>query len=284
MTFFDQKQEVIDVTLTQFGKELFSRGAFRPAFYQFFDDGILYDSKYADIEEIQNETETRILKNTPRLKTPHLTFSVNERYSIEEKEIESGERGRFETLRRFAAPDIQDRILLYPLASQEISNQNIAKFDILSLEAPIEEVISLSSTEKGIQKNTPTLRMAPKYRLLEERKDLLPKENQTMITKEDFVDLVSEEIVFSDNSKLIVDTQNIVIDVEELNCFDGPGNFYLNIYEVSNSESGNTERVIRKIDSMEMAEKFFKFRKDKEIEKYKMKEAHEKNYEKRGKN
>ena len=46
MEFFDSKQEVIDVRLTQFGKRLLARGQFKPAFYQFFDDDILYNSEF----------------------------------------------------------------------------------------------------------------------------------------------------------------------------------------------------------------------------------------------
>ena len=120
MSFFDQKQEVMDVKLTQFGKELLSRGVFRPVYYQFFDDNILYDASYANIVETQNDAEGRILNETPRLKTIHLTFPVEERYSIEEKKIELGEMDRFRVLRRYAAPDIQERILLYPMATQEV--------------------------------------------------------------------------------------------------------------------------------------------------------------------
>ena len=40
MEFFDSKQEVIDIRLTQFGKNLLARGFFKPVYYQFFDDDI----------------------------------------------------------------------------------------------------------------------------------------------------------------------------------------------------------------------------------------------------
>ena len=35
MEFFDQKEEVIDVQLTQFGKHLLSKGRFKPEYYAF---------------------------------------------------------------------------------------------------------------------------------------------------------------------------------------------------------------------------------------------------------
>ena len=283
MSFFDQKQEVMDVKLTQFGKESLARGVFRPAYYQFFDDNILYDASYANIIETQNDAETRILNETPRLKTIHLTFPVQERYSIEEKKIESGEIDRFRVLRRHAAPDIQERILLYPMATQEVQNQNIAKFDVLALEAPIVSVRQPQMSEAGIQKNVPIIKMQPKYRLIEDRNNILQASDQPLQTKEDFIDLMSEEIVFSDNSKLITKPQDIVIDIEELNCFDGLGNFYLNIYEVSKNDASQ-EKVFKKLDSMDAVNVFFNIKKDKEIEKYTKLDPESRNHHKRGDN
>ncbi len=43
MTFFNKKEEVIEIELTQYGKYLLSKGKFRPVFYAFSDDEILYD-------------------------------------------------------------------------------------------------------------------------------------------------------------------------------------------------------------------------------------------------
>ena len=56
MEFFDKKEDVIDLQLTQFGRHMLSKGKFKPVFYSFFDDNILYNSSKADIEEVQNES------------------------------------------------------------------------------------------------------------------------------------------------------------------------------------------------------------------------------------
>ena len=58
MSFFDKKQDVLDVKLTQFGKNLLARGAFKPVYYRFFDDDVLYNADAADIEETQNTGST----------------------------------------------------------------------------------------------------------------------------------------------------------------------------------------------------------------------------------
>jgi len=69
MQFFDDKEEVMDVILTPYGKYLLSQGRLDPTYYAFYDDDILYDSEWAAItSEVQNDIETRIQDNTPRTK------------------------------------------------------------------------------------------------------------------------------------------------------------------------------------------------------------------------
>jgi len=64
MEFFNKKEEVLEVTLTQKGKELFAQGMFRPYYYSFHDNDIAYDNS---TNELQNEIVPRI-KETPTLK------------------------------------------------------------------------------------------------------------------------------------------------------------------------------------------------------------------------
>tara|TARA_Y100000593_G_scaffold93121_1_gene186852 strand:- start:330 stop:1721 length:1392 start_codon:yes stop_codon:yes gene_type:complete len=71
MEFFNRKEEVIDIQITQYGKHLLSKGKFRPTFYAFFDDDILYDMGFAASgSELQKEIEDRI-KSTPRMKAQY---------------------------------------------------------------------------------------------------------------------------------------------------------------------------------------------------------------------
>ena len=76
-TFFNKKEDVIDLKLTRYGRHLLSMGKFKPEYYAFFDDDILYDSQYGGTPavsgsvqkpEVQNLIAARI-KETPRIKT-----------------------------------------------------------------------------------------------------------------------------------------------------------------------------------------------------------------------
>jgi len=72
MSFFNKKEEVLQIKLTQYGKHLLSKGKFNPTYYAFFDDSVLYDTEWASYEEHQNEAEERIQDNTPSLKVQHI--------------------------------------------------------------------------------------------------------------------------------------------------------------------------------------------------------------------
>ena len=71
MTFFNPKEEVLDIQLTQYGKRLLSKGTMRPVYYAFFDEGVIYDLKHAGLEESKNDVEARIQEETPWLKPRH---------------------------------------------------------------------------------------------------------------------------------------------------------------------------------------------------------------------
>lgn len=86
MLFLDKKEEVLDIKLTQFGKYKLSVGEFKPAYYAFFDDDILYDPDYAEVSGSQNSTEPRIQEETPRLQAQH-TFEGRETTVLKGNEI-----------------------------------------------------------------------------------------------------------------------------------------------------------------------------------------------------
>ena len=67
MEFFDKKEEVIEIRLTQFGKRMYADGKFSPKFYAFFDNDIIYDSSWAALSEAPHSASIRI-KDAPRMK------------------------------------------------------------------------------------------------------------------------------------------------------------------------------------------------------------------------
>ena len=64
MKFLDKKEQVLELQMTQYGKALMSRGDFNPSYYAFFDDDVIYDSKYMarnqdgtdDVDQLESST------------------------------------------------------------------------------------------------------------------------------------------------------------------------------------------------------------------------------------
>jgi len=71
MGFFNKKEEVIQLKLTQYGKYRLSKGKLNPRYYAFFDDNVLYDSSHASYDEAQNSIEPRIQEETPSSRVQH---------------------------------------------------------------------------------------------------------------------------------------------------------------------------------------------------------------------
>jgi hypothetical protein len=69
MKFMDKKEQVLDIQLTPYGEYLLSQGKFKPEYYSFYDDNILYESQYAGYTDSQNNIEPRTQEDTPQPET-----------------------------------------------------------------------------------------------------------------------------------------------------------------------------------------------------------------------
>ena len=278
MSFFNKKEEVMEIVLTQFGKDLLAKGSFSPAYYQFFDDDILYNTSFANFEEHQNDAEPRIIEDTPKLRPQHLTKGVQSRFLLETESIVQSNQGVFTPISPLASLTVQDRILLYPLAEQEINTQNAPSLNIVSRGQALEEGIKfLELTGSGIVKNIPQITVKPQHLLVEDLSSIMPAQ---MINEESFIDLTSDEITFADNSKIKLLRSNLVLDVEELNVFFGKDNFELEIYEVVEVEG--EEDVITRMTDMNRINKYFHIQTDSNVASAPTQTSKEMNYHRRG--
>ena len=79
--FLDKKERVIDFKLTDYGHYLLSNGTFKPVYYAFYDDNVLYDGEYAGITGSQNSIHKRIKEDTPYIES--LTLFSNIDYDLQ---------------------------------------------------------------------------------------------------------------------------------------------------------------------------------------------------------
>lgn len=83
MSFFNNKEEVLDILLTEYGKKLYSEGKFKPVYYSFYDEEVIYDTAYAGFTEAQNDSEGRIISGSVYNKLQNLYSSSNENYRLD---------------------------------------------------------------------------------------------------------------------------------------------------------------------------------------------------------
>tara|TARA_R110002020_G_scaffold78488_1_gene197331 strand:- start:10833 stop:11921 length:1089 start_codon:yes stop_codon:yes gene_type:complete len=139
MEFFDDKEDVMDVIITSYGKYLIAKGNFKPEYYAFFDEGILYDSEWVTgsaavgTTEIQNSIEDRIQNKTPRIRPPSVYEGVETSIGIQNEKIRSG-IDNFAAVYGLSNPDATvvqdtDSVKIY---NQETLQRFDDKFEFLS--------------------------------------------------------------------------------------------------------------------------------------------------------
>lgn len=74
MTFFNQKENILELKLTSYGEEMLSKGKFKPVEYSFSDEGVNYRF-VTPSEEGQNDIDGRIKLDTPYLRVQKNRFS-----------------------------------------------------------------------------------------------------------------------------------------------------------------------------------------------------------------
>jgi hypothetical protein len=87
MTFFNKKEDIMEVQLTPYGRKLLSQGELKPEYYAFFDDDILYDSGKGGFAETNSQSKTRILTETPSMRPISANFGIESNIETEYSQV-----------------------------------------------------------------------------------------------------------------------------------------------------------------------------------------------------
>lgn len=142
MTFFNQKEEVIQIELTQYGKYLLSRGKLKPVYYAFYDDDIIYDGKYAGVEE-NNGTAVERIKSIPRPKVQYVFTGIEEQVKKNLELIKSGKE-TLDSLRLIPTAD-KHHILNNRIGTSFLGYDKIPSLNIIMLNGEIESTTLLQT-------------------------------------------------------------------------------------------------------------------------------------------
>ena len=252
MSFLNKKEQVIDIRLTSFGKKQLSKVGFRPEYYAFFDDGVIYHKE----SENQNDTADRIVKDlTPRTQVEFT--GVDTRFDIETKKILQNQRDKFESFKDSLDPVEQAKSLQYMLSKQSLGTQETPFFQLSLISSNETEFMSQSSeflTQSGVPVHIPQLFIEPEYNLL------LDSANATLqpdvlITDEMMTqDLMSQKIDFLNGECLKIEDAKIILSLEEQNVDYSQNNFKVEFFELV--DENNKEQLISFESAQELLELF----------------------------
>lgn len=230
MLFMDKKEEVIDIELTPYGKQLLSMGKMRPAYYAFFDDNIIYDSEYAGITEDQNIIQQRITELTPQLQTQYKFTSKGN----DGAEVDFGNGEKISTI----APLKKDS-LTSPLGSSRASGDSYPAIQLRMLSGLIKGYDLDYTTEFGLKK-IPQINIDVNYTVKEGsfttsefKGGAAPMDDTPVIS----VLTLGEAGSFTsdlapDASFIKVDHSTLLIDIVEQNIDFDMENFNIEVFEV----------------------------------------------------
>jgi len=82
MKFLNKKEQVYELRLTSYGRYLLSLGKFKPIYYGFYDDNVIYDGEYTGLTEKQSDIHKRIKEDTQYLEGMILFDEVEQEYNF----------------------------------------------------------------------------------------------------------------------------------------------------------------------------------------------------------
>lgn len=232
MSYFNKKTDVIKIELTQYGKMLLAKGKFKPAFYQFFDNDVIYDGDYASLQEIRNEIQERIKNNTPYSK-PQYNFSGVESKIKRLKELKKELQQRVE----FSANKNPNFIPLqnleekstfsvYPLGTSKL-NDEYPSITVFSADTEISSSLEYSDLN-GYVLHVPQIKMKEsEYKIFSRMNSDTPISENQNLTSELFPD---------QRSYLEFQEKILIFNFNETNVKDLYKNFEIELFEVTSSK------------------------------------------------
>ena len=262
MTFFNKKEEVLDIQLTQFGKQLLSIGKFKPVYYAFFDSNILYDGAHGEITEVQNDIEGRIQEDTAQLKTQHAFSGRATDYALIVDSITENERFALSEVDRVRIQSTPEKhfSLVNPLGDSDLQSSMAPNWKIVFLDGEYANTASfyLSSSGNSSLKypdnpdlQIPQISMNVTYTAkvltpadLAEEQANIEILNQFNVKNDNEPDPIESSITFQDGSRVDINfkdgNRDLLLMVEENGVTFEKENFEIEVYIVEPSDGTYT--------------------------------------------
>lgn len=228
MKFIDKKERVMDLKLTSYGHYLMSIGQFKPEFYAFFDDNVLYDGLYAGITESSNRIHERIKDKTQYMESQVLFEEIEQESNI----IDEGSMSYYELDISPIMEEPRKDTFRYDNAIGDAhlqGEQNIAPaFKLAVLNGKIKNTI-LQDTVNDVK--IPQINIDLNYRKKIKIPDS-PAENLNPFSPTRIAEISTTTDSFSDGKVISLEYDNLMIYIEEQNTSLLVENFDIEVFEV----------------------------------------------------
>jgi len=256
--FLDKKEQVLDFKLTPYGHYLLGEGTFKPEYYGFFDDNVIYDGHYVGLTEKQNEIHERIKNETAYLESLVLFEEVeNSPNSVVVTSAPSG--GDSTTLK-----DGQVYFEVDYIPTNLIPRKDVFRYEHMigdaflegnTNHAPAWKIVTLdgeisSSVNKDIKNDVvvPQINIDANYRIKIVHSDL-----QDSIGENIFYSVDTRTKPFVDNKVITLEYDDTMLYLEELNTVLLNDNFEVEVFQVevdaipeTHVDGSKTDLLIRK--------------------------------------
>ena len=216
MTFFNKKEDVVSIELTPYGRSLLAKGKLKPAYYAFFDDDILYDAGAAGFSEDNNQIQTRIVDETPRLRPQRDLQSVEGSIFTNER---SQENERPHTKMKL-------NYLTEPMGTSSQTSNNAPSWKITMVQGEITGSVEINLTGSNkYLRNIPQVDCTIEYTMqIRNISDDPPVSGQTTSPN------VPASEVFDDGTYLEVLNEQILAEIKEDSGFILKDGFEVEVY------------------------------------------------------
>jgi hypothetical protein len=241
MAIFDSKQEILDIKLTFHGRNKLANGVFRPFYYAFFDDGVLYDAAYASGSDTPNGgADERIRTQTPYLKTQSSLLGSEVKLSTENVNQDVVSKiTSYET----------ENLVKYPLGNSKLGEVtgSYLDFKMLGGRAYITNVATTGSLYKFKGKEAfdlkdpkleiGDLKFVPRFRNIPSQDLTTPPQN---IDPDSSVP-PSVSPILEDGRYINVEIDDLLLSLSEEKTVPSMKNFDISVYKINTNNEGSEE-------------------------------------------
>lgn len=240
--FLDKKEQVFDIKLTSYGHYLMSIGKFKPHYYAFYDDNILYDKKYAHstATENQNDIDKRIKSETQYIESLVLFRDVEETLNNGAGASDWYNQDAITSRQMVPSPDAF--VLNAPIGDAYLEgNSNVSPaWKIVSLQSKIETV---NQTDEANNSIIPQINITATYNLMTQN---VFDGSETFVF-DDMRNAYNQTLQFNDEKIIKLENSDVMLFVDEINTQLLTRNFDIEIFRIlSSSNAAQYEQLERK--------------------------------------